>query len=220
MILQDLQYAKNIRLQIVWGDQVVEVHTEVIDTDKDGIFTTPYIHNGEPLVLDIDTQHGVICNIFADNPVESGRISWRNIELHTVQKNGETAYYLKTSAFNELANNEDRRDEERIVIMKKATLHNEDFLEHTDIIIHDISNKGLGFYAPKTFVPKTSFMSISFVDRLNDHEFAINVKCKMVRTKNQAGNVLYGCKLLEENKDYLLYGCISRMMKNAKVRDL
>lgn len=217
MIIQDLQHAQNVILQLVWGDQMTEFPTKIFDRNDNGVYATPYVHNGQPLVMDITPHSGVTCNVFGDNPENSNRISFRNIELHTVQKNQETAYYLKTSSYNELANVEDRRNEERVIITKPGKVWDEDKKDFTEIRIHDVSNKGISFYAPTSFSPKSNILEISFIDHVHDHEFAFQLNCKTVRIKNQAGNVLYGCRLVDDNKDYLLYGCLRRMKKNAKV---
>lgn len=199
---------------------MIEFRTEIFDRDEDGIYATPYIHHGQPLVMDIEPKSGVICNVFGDDPATNRRISWRNIELHTVQKDEKTAYYLKTSTYNEMANHDDRRDEERVVITKRGKVWCEKEKDAVEIRVHDVSNKGISFYAPTSFSPESNIVVVSFKDNINDYDFAFRLNCKTVRTKNQAGNVFYGCQVMDDNKDYLLYGCLRRMKKNAKVEEL
>lgn len=211
MVIQDLCYAKNVIIQLVWGDQMIEFDTDVFDRDDAGVYVTPYLHNGQPLVMDIEPISGVICNVFANNPEDNKRISWRNIELHTVQKKGETAYFLKTNSYNILAKLDERRKEDRIVITKRGTVWDEKRNDFVEIRIHDISNKGISFYAPTSFSPTSNIMRVSFQDLVNGDIFSFDLNCKVLRTRRQAGNIFYGCVLMENNQDYFLYGCLKKM---------
>ncbi len=215
MKLQNLVSTNNLIIQILWGEKSIEFPTRIVDRDEGGIFVTPYLHGGAPLVLNINMNSGVVCNIFGDNPETGKRISWRNIQLATVNYSGRTLYYLKTSIYNSVAKADERRVEDRIKLTKTASLYDSVSKKNVPIRIHDISDSGIAFYAPTTYQPETNSFVVHFSDVVNDQEFDLTVKCKTVRTKKQTGTIFYGCRISEENNDYLLYGCLMRMVKNA-----
>lgn len=216
MKLQNFFNAHKLVIQIMWGEKKIEFPANVVDRDSEGLLVTPYIHNGTPLEINIDVQSGVVCNVFGNNPDNDQRISWRNIELNTVNIEGELLYHLKTSAFNSEARVDERRGEERIKINKPANLLDTVSNRNVQIRVHDISDGGLAFYAPSSYQPETNTFIISFSDVINEHEFNLNVKCKAVRSQQRAGNVFYACRVSDDNLDYLLYGCMVRLKKSTK----
>ena len=84
MIIQELDLAQKITLQIVWGEQIIEFTSIVLDKTSDGIFVSPYIYDDAPLNLNLGTNSGVLCHVFA-NDSDGKRISWRNIILQPKQ---------------------------------------------------------------------------------------------------------------------------------------
>lgn len=215
MKLQNLIGAKNLILQIIWGEKNIEFSTEIVDRDDEGIYVTPYMHNKTPLELNINMQSGVVCNLFGDSPDTGKRISWRNIELSTTNYCGSLVYYLKTSIYNSHARIDERRVEDRVRITKTAELFDPISKKTVVVRVNDVSDGGIAFYAPATFQPETNLFVIKFSDVVNDQEFELTVKCKVVRTKKMPGTVFYGCRVLEDNTEYLLYGCLMRLSKNA-----
>lgn len=215
MKIQNLFMAKNMIIQILWGEKAIEFSSEIVDRDDEGLYVTPYLHNGTPLPLTINMHSGVVCNIFGDNPENGKRISWRNVELSTVKLKGQIVYHLKTTAFNSVGKVDERRAENRVQITKSATLYDPEAKKSVPIRIHDVSDSGIAFHAPITFQPQTNVLVVRFSDIVNEQTFELDVKSKIVRTKKMAGTVFYGCRVAEENSEYLLYGCLMRMKKNA-----
>lgn len=220
MKLQDLVSAKNVIIQILWGEKTIEFNTEVLERNVDGVYVTPYLHGGQPLSLNIDASSGVVCNIFGDSPENGKRISWRNVVLNTVDYKGQTVYALKTAAFNSEAKADERRGEDRVKVTKNAVLYDAAAKKTVDVRINDISDGGISFYAPATYEPETNIFWIRFNDGVNGQTFNINVKCRTVRTSNRVGTVFYGCKVAEDNAEYLLYGCLMRLVQNASEENM
>lgn len=216
MKLQDLLLSKNLILQILWGEKTIEFSTDIVDRDENGLYITPYLYNGAPLSLSINVNSGVVCNFFGDNPDDGTRVSWRNIELDTVSLKNQTVYYIKTSSYNSEARVDDRRVEDRVKVTKDAELYDSVAKKTVQIRIHDVSDSGIAFHAPLAYEPMTKSFSVKFSDEVNGHVFNINIKCKTVRTKEMVGTCFYGCKLSDENNDYLLYGCLKRLEKGGR----
>lgn len=213
MKFDELVFDQSVIVQIVWGEQKIEFPSKVLKRIENSVYITPYIHNGKPLSFNIENNDGVVCNLFADDKVNNKRVSWKNIKLKTEELNGETTYCLKTSVFNQMGGQDDRRVHERIIITKKARIFDPQTDKYTEILIHDISDIGISFYAPTSFVPKSNQITIDFVDAVDDKCFNLKVECSITRTDNKAGNVFYGCRIVGENRDYLVYGFLRRLKK-------
>lgn len=217
MKLSELVKDEKLVIQIKWGDQAIEFHSSVAEKNDKGIYVTPYLHNGKILEFTINSSSGVVCNVFATNPATRQRISWKNVDLSTEKKGEALLYFIKTSGFNHMATQSERRKHDRIVVNKPARISAPKSEDYTDIIVHDISDSGISFYAPNSFEPSSHQLNISFSDNIDDKTFNINVDCTIARTTKKAGNTFNGCKIVNENKDYLLYGFLLRMKdKNSQ----
>lgn len=218
MELHELIGAKNIIMQIVWGDKKIEFHTIAHDGNKDGIYVSPYIHNGVPIEINIQTQSGVQCNIFSDDPKTHQRISWKNLMVNTQVRNDSIMYLITSSNFNRLSSIDERRAHERIVIHKQGSIWDELDKRFVQIMVHDISDDGISFYSPSSFIPIGGSQRIVFSDYVRDQLFQMEVECKVVRVVEKMGTIFYGCQLVGQNKDYLMYGCLKKLLLNSELK--
>lgn len=205
MRLLELNENHKLTVQLLLDEQKIEFFSYVIEKNDFAVYVTPYIHNGNELEINVTPENGVICNLFTDNPYTNKRISWKNVELTTVVRNGKTMYCLKTNGYNHMAIHDDRRKHERIVIHTKAQVFDGKSEEGIGIIVHDISDIGISFYAPKNFSPNDYQLTVAFTDNIGDKSYDVKVECAIARTLNKAGNLFVGCKITKENKNYQFY---------------
>ena len=210
MKLNELPLGYKIIVQINLGEQQIEFESVVIERDMEGVVISPYMHQGQAIKLNVDAGNGIICNIFADDPDNMQRISWKNVEVKT--KDGKTGpvYVVKTRGFNTFAKQDERRKNSRVMVRRNG--HVTDSLSgvQTDVLIHDISDVGISFYAPKTFSPKSNKFLIEFTDAVEGKDFDIKVECNVARVQDKPGMDFYGCRVTT-NKDFILYGFMRRM---------
>lgn len=211
MKISELVANQKISIQLLWGERKIEFSSNVIENSSEGAYITPYLHNGSVLEIDISPGKGVLCNVFTGNPINKQRVSWKNVELKTVELNNETVYLIKTNGFNQIAMQDDRRLHDRIVVHIRAQVFDATAKTGSDIIIHDISDIGISFYAPLSYELQSSQMVITFVGVIDDKEFNVKVECSVTRTEKKAGNQFFGCKVNSGNKDYQLYCFMLRL---------
>lgn len=217
MKLIDLLENQRLTIQLLWGEQKIEFFSNVLGKDDSSVYVSPYLHGGSELELNVTADKGVICNLFTINPSTKQRISWKNVELTTVIRNDKTVYCIRTNTHNHIAKHDDRRKHDRVVISAKARVFEGQTGNGVDIIVHDISDIGISFYAPNSFLPNENQLTITFSDTVGEKQFDVKVECSIARTTNKAGNRFVGCKIVKENKDYLLYGFMKRLEdKNKK----
>lgn len=216
MKLNELLENQRLTIQILWGEQKIEFFTNVLAKDDSAVYVGPYLHNGSELELNVTKDKEVICNLFTNDLTTKHRISWKNVELTTVIRNDKRMYCLKTNGYNHVAKHDDRRKHDRVVVMAKALLFEGKSNTGVDIIVHDISDIGISFYAPNSFSPNVHVFTIVFSDKAGGKSFDVKVECAIARTTNKAGNRFVGCKILKENRDYQLYGFMKRLEDKSK----
>lgn len=218
MKLTELLINQKLIIQLVWGEKLIEFNSEVLTKDTDSVYMSPYMHNDKPLELNIVHDRGVVCNIFTDDPNTKERISWRNLEMTTVTVDNRVMYCFRSNVFNHVSQRDDRRHDNRIVIQLKGKVYDGDANKPTDILVHDISDVGVSFYAPNSFEPRTQQLKVTFSDTIEEQQFNVVVDCAIVRSNQKAGNVFYGCKLVGENKDFLLFAFVMKLMDKNKLK--
>lgn len=214
MELTDLQGADNIIIQIHWSDKKIEFKTEACGRMEKGIYVNPYLNNGRPVELNIKSHSDIQCDVIANDPNTRKRVIWKNVELLTVNVNEITVYSLTTSNFNRLGKDNERRNAERISVRKEGEVWDEINSRNVQIMVYDISDNGLSFYAPHSFIPIGGNQRIYFKDRVKEQVFDIEIVCKIVRAEQKGGLMFFGCMIMEDNKEYLMYYCLKKLMIN------
>ncbi len=211
MKLTELPVNQRMTIQLLWGEQKIEFFSNVIEKDDSVVFVSPYFHNGSVLELNVTPDKNVVCNLFTNNPSTKQRVSWKGVELTTVTRNDKTVYCIKTNGYNHVAKHDDRRKHDRVVISARAQVFDGQQDECTDVVVYDISDIGLSFYAPNSFSSSGNQLTVVFSDTIGEKKFDIKVQCAIARMTNKLGNRFVGCRIVNENKDYQLYGFMKRL---------
>lgn len=222
MKLVDLQLDQNLIIQFLFGEQVIEFYSHVIERGESSVYVTPYFHNGSELEINITEDSGVICNIFTDDPSNKKRISWRNLELATLKRNDKICYCLKTYGFNNVSTIDDRRLHERTIIDVSGKVYDGYHAVGDRVIIHDISDVGISFYANSSFAPQSQQLLVEFADAINNKSFNVRITCAIARTSEDNGHIRIGCRITGDNKEYRIYRFMKYLTsknKNAKADD-
>lgn len=219
MKLSELLINQKITIQLLWGEQKIEFPSNVIENSEAGVFVSPYLHNGSALELNIKNDKGVSCNVYALNNRGKHRILWKNVELTTIKKGVETVYLLKTSSFNQEAKQADRRLHERVVVRISAQVTDTVSKNITDVLLYDISDIGISFYANSSFTLQSQLFELAFSDTVGGKAFNVRVVCSVARMVNSAGNMFVGCRVVEENREFQIYSFMLRLMEMKKSND-
>lgn len=213
MKLADLMVNQKIVVQILWGERKIEFDTEVKGKEEKGVLVGTYQYQGGPLELNIDSSSNIICTIYADDPRTGQRVSWKNVALKTIDSSKGRVYEISTYGYNNMAKTDERRRSNRMIIKKSGKVYDADKDEYTDIIVHDICDIGLSFLAPESFNPSAYQLTVTFEDIVDSKTFNVKADCTVTRVDKKNNLVLYGCKLVGQNKEYLLYSCVFRKTK-------
>lgn len=212
MRMSELKVNQQLTIAISWGERSFEFRTFVLMNAASRVYVNPYIHNGSELPIDTDKTKGIICTVYAIDPTSNQRISWNNVDITTVRINDQTMYHISTANYNLMSKSNDRRRHDRITIQTqgKVTFDGENF---TQVLVHDISDNGISFYAPMTFSTDSNQLTLSFIGKVDEKIFDISVELLVERITTRMGNILYGCRIAKENREYLLFGLMLRVRK-------
>lgn len=210
MKLTELLEKQKIIVQLVWDENKLEFFSEVIEKDDESIYITPCMNEGRELEINVTHDKAVICNIFTDDSANQQRISWRNVELLTAERSGRMLYRIKTHIYNNISNIEDRRGAERTVVSVDGEIL--DGRDNVRIIVHDISDSGISIYVPKSFIPKSQQLKITFSDKVDDEAYDIEAVFSIARTEYMSDCALIGCRLIGEgNIKYRTYNHMKKI---------
>lgn len=217
--LQEITSEQQLMIQIVWGDKTIEFPTKLVSHGGLSINVEPYLRQGRPLELNVGIESGIICNMFADDIKTGQRISWRNIDLKSTTYNNALVYAISTNKFNRISKVDERRIHDRIKFNKEGTVRDKCWTEKYKIIINDISDNGISFYVPNNFERKSNQFVVEFSDQVNGELFQLRVECRYVHTKQKDNLTVYGCEIVNNNREYLLYGCLKRLMMSKEKKE-
>jgi len=215
MNLSELVVGQQVIVQVIWGERKIEFYSYVVAPTPTGVFITPYLHNNSPLELKIDTSGKVQCNVYACSPTDGHRISWKNVELNTTKRQGGVVYAISASRYNYVAAQAERRKHERIFVNKPGKV----FIPGVgsfDIKVKDLSDIGIAIVSRNELELVTDKITVLFNDSVGDKAFNMSVECRMVRVQKLEDGVLWGCIISGENRDFLLYCFLLRMMSKSK----
>jgi len=215
MNLSGLVVGQQLIVQVIWGERKIEFYSYVVAPTPNGLYITPYMHNNSPLDLKIDTSGKVQCNVFAASPEDGHRISWKSVELHTVKRQGSVVYQIAATGYNYVAAQAERRKHERIDVNKpgKVYLPNQGFYT---INVKDLSDIGIAIVSKELSDPVLDKITVLFNDSVGDKYFNMSVECRVVRVQKLENGTLWGCIISGENRDFLLYCFLLRMMNKSK----
>lgn len=209
--LQELKSSSDLTVQILWEHSQIEFRSKLVKTGTRGIYITPYLRDGKPLNFDIAITDNVQCNLYAvDTNASSGRIVWNDVELQAVEEPEGLLYHITTRQFNQYSRPGERRIHERTSSDVVATISDMSF-HSTEVILHDISDNGISFYATEPLSSLSDTLNIKFNDTINGEQFIINTTIKIVRNYEKQGKMYYGCRVMEPTSDYQLYVFLHRL---------
>lgn len=211
MQFKDLAVDQKITIQIKWGDKTIGFDSVVLLKDDNGVYVSPYLHQDKPLEINVDMNSGIGCDVQAIDPSTGERVVWKGIDVKSREKTLGFSYYLTTSVFKTTAISDERRQSTRMVIRKPGQLFDPGNNGSTDILIHDISDTGISFYAPINRMPTSGKLVIKFQDSLDGRVFDIMLNCSIARSVQKPGTMFYGCRINGDNRDFMIYGFMKRL---------
>lgn len=216
MELKELQFGQLLIIQIIWGEMELEFHTEPVAYEGNGVIVKPYEHDGHPVEFNIEAKGEIYADLFADNPVTGERVSWKNVKIETLERDGKIVYLVNTASYNRYAQTDERREHERLMVGQPGQIVNGIGEKPKEILIHDMSDNGMSFYANDDFKPTSNRVYISFQDSVSKSSFRLKTECQIVYSKREEDRTFYGCEILNVNHDFLLYGCLKRLRMGKK----
>ena len=144
------------------------------------------------------------------------RYKWPAVNVSTVKRFGRSYYLINTSDYKKLAKESERRNQDRVKIGLRCVLsiYGDDGMYYG--IIKDISQGGVAFIPEMVIAYEGKLIELQFADSVRGHEFQIRFKIRVVRKDMEDGKILYGCRIVEAQRDALAYLYKKLLIQEAK----
>ena len=215
MTLQDLKKGQMVTLEVVWGETKYDIQTEVVGATKDALLILPFSYKGTTLDLGSGKFKSMTYNLHVADKAENDRKVWRSVIISTVKVNDMFFYAVKLSAMGHIPISSDRRENKRLVLDVKGSAIVRGSDKSVPVIVHDISDGGLSFFAASGFNPGGKILRITYDDVVQGHGFTLNIECVRVREMDDGAYTLLGCKITNMDKDLLAYVCLRKSYEES-----
>ena len=204
MVLQELEVGEELELNIKWGGLKYELKSKVEIVDADSVLINPYTYGGNTVDFSSSSFRGIVIDVIAKNH-NGKRYMWPSVNVSTVKRFVRSYYLVNTSDYKKLAKESERRNQDRVKIGLRCVLsiYGDDGMYYG--IIKDISQGGVAFIPEMDIVYEGKLIELQFADSVRGHEFQIRFKIKVVRKDMEDGKILYGCRIVEAQRDALAY---------------
>ena len=172
--------------------------------DADSVLINPYTYGGNTVDFSSSSFRGIVIDVIAKNH-NGKRYRWPAVNVSTVKRFGRSYYLINTSDYKKLAKESERRNQDRVKIGLRCVLsiYGDDGMYYG--IIKDISQGGVAFIPEMDIVYEGKLIELQFADSVRGHEFQIRFKIRVVRKDMEDGKILYGCRIVEAQRDALAY---------------
>ena len=204
MVLQELEVGEELELNIKWGGRKYELKSKVEIVDADSVLINPYTYGGNTVDFSSSSFRGIVIDVIAKNH-NGKRYKWPAVNVSTVKRFGRSYYLINTSDYKKLAKESERRNQDRVKIGLRCVLsiYGDDGMYYG--IIKDISQGGVAFIPEMDIAYEGKLIELQFADSVRGHEFQIRFKIRVVRKDMEDGKILYGCRIVEAQRDALAY---------------
>lgn len=211
MTLQDMAVGQPVSLELVWGAQTFEIKTSVVGINENGVLVKPFIYNGVVINLPENKLRDVIFNIYTIDARTNSRKTWKNATVVPVVHKGRTYYACSVNAYKKIASDSERRNHQRTMLNINGVLSGATPGQNYPIKIRDISDNGISFLVDDEIALDSPYFKIIFTDTVRGNLFKLTISCRSVRNMLQGEDMFHGCRILEADKNLLMYVFMKRM---------
>ncbi len=216
MELTDLEEGDSVVLEIKWGEHPYQISTAVVGAKDGALLVSPFKYKGT--VLDLGSVHfrNMFFNLYGMDKKADTRLVWRNVQIEAKMHKNEMLYAVRTSSSRKFPAVSDRRQNKRMLLDIRAKVISAEDGRGIPVVLHDVSDSGLSFYAKKglQFTDKT--IRLEFEDTVHDHSFHLAIDSRFVRRVEKDTQDLIGCQILKSDRNFLSYVCLKKMQTAAE----
>ncbi len=168
------------------------------------------MYKGSPVDLSKNQLKGRSYNIYGLDD-RKNRYVWKGVNIDCRKTDRHMYYVLTASAYNRDGKISDRRVYSRIPVGMIGNIQIPEIKKIFAADIYDISNSGIAFVSDANLDIIGSVVEVEFEDEIRGHTFTVSVNGKVTRKTEKGDQLLYGCKLLTEDKIVANYVYIKKM---------
>ena len=207
--IDDIKSGQKVTLEILWGEGDFEVPSEVLGNIGGKLLLKPYIHNGVPVKLFSEDNEDMVINLHCFDEDGSRKV-FNEVSISSHSYKDEKLYEVSADKINSFAQSSERRSYKRTEINYPGKLITEKGSVLKEITIKDISDGGISFTVSSSYKVDQKKVVMTWDDKIQGKEFHIRVHGLVSRTEEDGDNTIYGCEIMEPDRDLLMYTLLKR----------
>ena len=207
--IDDIRSGQDVTLEIMWGDGDFEIPSQALGSIEGRLLLKPYVHNGVAVKMVSEDNEDMTINLHCFDE-EGNRKVFNGVCISSHTYRDEKLYEVTAGPYNQYAQSSERRSYKRTEINFPGKLITEKGDKLKEITIKDISDGGISFMVSSEYKIDRKKVVLTWDDKIQGKEFHIKVHGFVSRSKEEGGNTVYGCEIMEPDRDLLMYILLKR----------
>ncbi|MBR4183819.1 MAG: PilZ domain-containing protein [Lachnospiraceae bacterium] len=207
--IDDVKSGQEVTLEILWGDGDYEMPSRVLGNFDGKLLLKPYVYNGVVVEMMSEDNEDMTINLHCIDE-EGNRKVFNSVNITSETYRDDIIYEVSAGTYNSIAQSSERRSYKRTEINYPGKLITEKGEILQDVVIKDISDAGISFMISSDYRIDQRKIVLKWEDKIRGKEFNIKVHGTISRTKTEDKNTVYGCEIMEPDRDLLMYILLKR----------
>ena len=207
--IDDIRSGQNVTLEIQWGEGDYEMPSQVIGNIDGKLLLKPYVYNGVVVKMMSEDNQDMSINLHCIDD-EGNRKVFNEVNISSQTYKDEIIYEVSADSYNSFAQSSERRSYKRTVIDYPGRLITEKGNMLKEVTIKDISDGGISFMISSDYKIDQKKVVLTWEDKIQGKQFNIRVHGMVSRHEKDGDNTVYGCEIMEPDRDLLMYILLKR----------
>jgi len=207
--IDDVRSGQQVTLEILWGEGDYELPSEVLGNIDGKLLLKPVVHNGVVVKMMSEDNEDMTINLHCLDE-DGNRKVFNEVKITSQTYKEEIIYEVSADSYNAYAQSSERRSYKRMAIDYPGKLITEKGSLLKEVVIKDISDGGISFMISSDYKIDQKKIVLTWDDKIRGKEFHIRVHGSVSRTEKAGDNTIYGCEIMEPDRDLLMYILLKR----------
>ena len=207
--IDDIRSGQEVTLEIIWGEGDYEMPSRVLGNIDGKLLLKPYVYNGVVVEMMSEDNEDMTINLHCIDE-DGNRKVFNAVNISSETYRDDIIYEVSAGACNSVAQSSERRCYKRTELNYPGKLITEKGEALKDVIIKDISDAGISFMISSDYQIDQKKVVLKWDDKIRGKDFNIKVHGFISRVKTEGSDTIYGCEIMEPDRDLLMYILLKR----------
>lgn len=217
MIIDELPPGQDVKLEVEWIDNKMEIGGKIVANTDSGMIMTPYRYHGEYIDLSLGQENNIAFNLYYIDDTKT-RIMWKNVHIKSVNYKGSPYYLVNANPVSKFSYHSERRATMRIPLNFSGVVTDKQTMQTYMVQLADLNSRGIAFTASERAAFAGYELTVHIDDTARGKNFSMDIDCHIVRHEPRDGKRFYGCRIRHGSKALLAYLFLKGMEYKAENR--